>query len=117
VQPENKNLKERITGRTIVSALGLIGALFFPSIWEMSQPSRQIYGRILSVEYRGSLKGDLHFGTRGNYKILVEGEDYPIVFPSKRWEKNLKRGDYANLTIKRSFPLFGQRLEGLRVNP
>ena len=95
-----------------------IGALFVlgvsAKIWEWQQPKQHIpQARVVSIKPYSS-DNDLHWSPRG-YRTQIEGEDRVIDFPSKHWDETVEEGDTVAMTVRKSFPLFGNELDGLNI--
>lgn len=93
-----------------IAALGL-----YARIWEGMQPEETINSaKVLSIEpYNRS--NDLHWSSRGN-RLRIVGGDRVIDFPRSRWDSSVQVGDTIDLVVRRSFPLFGDELDGREIN-
>jgi hypothetical protein len=92
-----------------VLALGM-----YARIWEWQQPIHQVpQAKIVSIKPYSS-DNDLHWSSRG-YRIHIEGEEKVIDFPSKHWDKTVREGETVAMTVRKSFPLFGNELDGLSI--
>ena len=97
-----------------VVAVFLLG--MYAKTWEWQQPKQKIpHARVLSVKPYSS-DNDLHWTSKG-YRIQLEGEARVIDFPSKYWDKTVKEGDTVVMIVRKSFPLFGNELDGLSIMP
>lgn len=95
-----------------VVAILLLG--MYAKIWEWQQPKQQIpYAMVLSIKPY-SADNDLHWTSKG-YRINLAGEGRVIDFPSKHWDETVREGDTVVVTVRKSFPLFGNELDGLSV--
>ena len=95
-----------------VVSIFLLG--MYAKIWEWQQPKRHIpHAKVLSIKPYSS-DNDLHWRLRG-YRTQIEGEDRVIDFPSKCWDETVREGDTVAMTVRKSFPLFGNELDGLNV--
>lgn len=114
-----KDFKENVeryvlTGVVIVGA-GLLALGAYARIWEYRQPRQQIErARVLSIEPY-SAHNDLHWTSEG-YRIRINGEGRVIDFPVKNWDDSVREGDSVDLVVRRSFPLFGNELDGIQID-
>lgn len=90
----------------------ILGA--FARIWEWQQPKQHLRCKIISIKPYSS-HGDLHWTSQG-YRIQVEGEERVIDFPSKHWDDTVKEKNTVEMTVRKSFPLFGNELDGLHID-
>ena len=96
----------------LVVAMFLLG--MYARIWEWRQPKQHIpQAKVLSIKPYSS-DNDLHWKSRG-YRTQLEGEDRLIDFPLNCWDEAVKEGDTVSMTVRKSFPLFGNELDGLNV--
>ena len=96
----------------LVVAMLLLG--MFAKIWEWQQPKQQLlHAKVRSIKPY-SADNDLHWTSKG-YRIQIEGEGRIIDFPLKHWDKTVREGDSVTMTVRRSFPLFGNELDGLSI--
>jgi hypothetical protein len=87
----------------------------FARIWEWQQPKQHISGaKIISIEPY-SFHSDLHWTSQG-YRIQVEGEERVIDFPSKHWDDTVEENNTVEMTVRKSFFLFGNELDGLHID-
>jgi hypothetical protein len=95
--------------------IGVLLALgMYAKIWEWQQPKQHIpRTKVVSINPYSS-DNDLHWSSRG-YRTQIEGENRVIDFPSKHWDKTVKEGDTVSMTVRKSFPLFGNELDGLNI--
>ena len=98
--------------------LCLTGVVFvlgmFAKIWEWQQPKQHIpQAKVVSIKPYSS-DNDLHWSSRG-YRTKIEGEDKVIDFPSNYWDMTVREGDTVAMTFRKSFPLFGNELDGLSI--
>jgi hypothetical protein len=61
--------------------------------------------KVVSIKPYSS-DNDLHWSLRG-YRTKIEGENRVIDFPSKHWDETVREGDAVAITVRKSFPLFG----------
>jgi hypothetical protein len=109
-----KKIRYIVCGLTAV-LLGIITLGVYARIWEWTQPRQEIEKAVVSsIEPYYHSGGDLHWSSRGN-RIYIQGENRPIDFPSKNWNNTVREGDTINLIVKKSFPLFGDELDGLNI--
>ena len=109
---------DKINRYLTVGLLCFIGGLFalgmYAKIWEGQQPKQQIpRAKVVSIKPY-SLDNDLHWSSKG-YRTHIEGEDRVIDFPSKHWDETVREGDTVAMTVRKSFPLFGNELDGLHI--
>ena len=102
----------------IVGLLCFTGVVFslgmYTNIWEWQQPKQHIpRTKVVSINPYSS-DNDLHWSSRG-YRTQIEGENRVIDFPSKHWDETVREGDTVKMVVRKSFPLFGNELDGLRV--
>lgn len=110
---------QKYAGYGVITLVGLaVTVAAYARIWEHLQPKQSIPNAVVRgiIPYyaRG---GDLHLPSSGN-KLYIQGEDMPIDFPSKRWDKTVSQGDTVDLVVRRSFPWLGlaNELEGIKIN-
>ena len=101
-----------------VGLLCFIAVLFaigmYAKIWESQQPKQHIpQAKVVSIKPYSS-DNDLHWSSRG-YRTQIEGEDKVIDFSAKHWDETVREGDTVAMTVRRSFPLFGNQLDGLNI--
>ena len=110
-----ENIKKYTVGGIITTFAGLTALGGYARIWEYRQPNQPIKNaRVLSIEPYSS-HNDLHWTSRG-YRIRIDGEDRVIDFPTKNWDDTVREGDSVDLIVRRSFPLFGDELDGIQIN-
>lgn len=98
---------------TAFAGLTVLGV--YAKTWEYRQPKQPIENaRVLSIEPRSSTN-DLHWTSKG-YRLQIEGENRVIDFPVKNWDDTVKEGDSVDLVVRRSFPLFGNELDGIQID-
>ena len=95
-----------------------VGVLFtlgmYAKIWEWQQPKQHIpRTKVVSIKPYSS-DNDLHWSLRG-YRIQIESEERVIDFPSKHWDETVREGDAVAMTVRKSFPLFGDEFDGLDI--
>jgi hypothetical protein len=97
---------------TITAGLASLGA--YASIWEYRQPKQTIENaQVLDImPYRFS--NDLHL-TSKKYTIKIDKSKSVIDFQEKSWDNTIKKGDSIDLVVRKSFPLFGDELDGLKI--
>lgn len=100
----------------VISVVGTLYALGgYARIWEYRQPKQSItQAEILSIGPYSS-HNELHWSSKGN-RVRTRGEDRVIDFPLKNWDKTVRVGDSVDLVVRRSFPLFGNELDGISIN-
>jgi len=109
-----KKIKYVVYG-LIAVLVGITTLGVYARVWEWMQPQQEINNavvRSIVPYYYGG--GDLHWSSRGN-RIYIQGENSPIDFPSKNWNNTVKEGDTVDLVVRRSFPLFGDELDGFSI--
>ena len=93
---------------------GLLALGMYAKIWEWQQPKQHIpRTKVVSIKPYSS-DNDLHWSIRG-YRTKIEGENRVIDFPSKHWDETVREGDAVAITVRKSFPLFGDELDGLNI--
>ena len=96
----------------LVVAMLLLG--MYAKIWEWQQPKQQVpHAKVLSVKPYSS-GNDLHWTSKG-YRIQLEGEGRVVDFPLDHWDTTVREGDSVTMTVRRSFPMFGDELDGLSI--
>ncbi|RLE43304.1 hypothetical protein DRJ48_01330 [Candidatus Woesearchaeota archaeon] len=104
-----------VIGGVLAIATGFSAIGIYARIWEARQPTRLIEGaRVVSIEPY-SFYNDLHWNAKG-YRIKVEGLELMIDFPERAWDKTVQVGDSVDLIVRKSFPLFGDEYDGLRID-
>lgn len=97
----------------LVGVLSLIG--MYAKIWEWRQPKQHIsQAKVVSIKPYSS-DNDLHWTLRG-YRLHIEGEKKVIDFPLKHWDDTVDEGDVVAISVRKSFPLFGDELDGLSID-
>ena len=99
-----------------IASLVVIGLSFFmySRSWESKQEKITLNNPVVTSinRYRG---GDVHWNLNG-VRVLIEGEEKPIDFPSRNWDYEIAEGDTLDsLVVRDSFPWFGlfEELDGL----
>jgi len=87
----------------------------YVKIWEYNQPKQKISKAVVSSIESYEYTNDLHFSSRGK-KIYIAGKDESIIFPLKHWDDTVGEGDTIDLVVRKSFPLFGNKLDGLIID-
>jgi hypothetical protein len=100
---------------TIGTFVGLASFLGYARIWEYRQPKQEIRNAIVTDIKPYYYRNELHWSTSGN-RIFIESEKRPIDFPSDNWDKTVEKGDSVDLVVRRSFPLFGDELDGIHID-
>jgi hypothetical protein len=96
----------------LVVAMLLLG--MYAKMWEWQQPKQQVlHAKVLSIKPYSS-DNDLHWTSKG-FRIQLEGEERVVDFPLKYWDKTVREGDSVTMTVRKSFPLFGNELDGLSI--
>ena len=106
---KNKGLCIALTAFT-----GFIAFNGYARIWEYRQPTEEIKNTIVREIRPYYVRSEMG-SFRGN-KLYIEGEDRFIDFPSGKWDKTVKTGDSVDLVVRRSFPLFGDELDGIHID-
>ncbi len=96
-------------------ALIFLGA--YARIWEARQPKRHITKKIVRSIEPYSQTNELHWSFRG-FKVHIVGEDKPIDFSSKNWDKSVRVGDTVDVVVRQSYQWFGSKdeLDGLYID-
>lgn len=92
---------------------GLIGS---GMLWELRQPKQKVENaKVESINYYYRNGGDLH-NPIARYEVSVEGVSKQINFPVKYWDPTVKEGDVVDVIYRKSFPLFGGKLDGFEID-
>lgn len=97
---------------TLVALPFAFGA--YARIWECSQEQETRSAVVRSIRPYSRTGNDLHWSPRG-FRAYVYGEDRPIDFPSRKWDETVKENSAVTITTRRSFPLFGDELDGITI--
>ena len=102
-----------------VVMLCFVGVLFligiYAKLWEWRQPKQHIpQAKVVSLKPYSS-DNDLHWTARG-YRLHIEGERRVIDFPLKHWDDTVNEGDIVTISVRKSFPFFGDELDGLSID-
>ncbi|MBU4284393.1 MAG: hypothetical protein KJ968_04760 [Nanoarchaeota archaeon] len=95
--------------------IGLTVFFGYAKIWEHNQPKQKISKAVVSSIESYEYTNDLHFSSRGK-EIYIQGENKPIIFPRKFWDDTVREGDTIDLVVRKGFPLFGNKLDGLIID-
>lgn len=98
----------------VIAAAGLTALGAYAKIWENRQPNQSVENAIVQHIEQYSNHNDLHWTSRG-YRVKIDCENKVIDFPAKNWDDSVKKGDSIDLVIRRSFPLFRDELDGIRI--
>lgn len=110
-----ENIKKYAMTGTVAVFTGLVALGSYARIWEYREPNQPIQNaQIQSIEPY-NFRNDLHWSSTG-YRVRIDGEDRVIDFPSKNWDDTVRKGDSVDLVVRRSFPLFGNELDGIQID-
>lgn len=87
----------------------------YTKIWESIQPKEEIKNAIVREIKPYHYNSELSWSPVGNL-VYIEGEKTPIRFKANRWDRTVKVGSSVDLIIRKTFPLFGDRLEGMSID-
>ena len=109
------NIRKYSTAGIVTVFAGLTALGGYARIWEYRQPNRPVENaRVQSIDPYTN-HNDLHRTSRG-YRVKIDGEDRVIDFPAKNWDDTVRKGDSVDLVVRRSFPLFGDELDGIQID-
>jgi hypothetical protein len=108
-----RNNKLLYAGIAIFAGLTSFGG--YARLWEYRQPKIEIKNAILSEVKPYHSHNELHWSYSGN-RIYIVGENRIIDFPSGNWDNTVQAGDSVDLIVRKSFPLFGDELDGLYID-
>ena len=111
------SLRGYICSGVLLSFIGVAGLGAYARIWESRQPEREIKNVIVENITPYEHANDIHWDSKG-FLVFIKGEKMPIDVPSKnihclKEDYPIKEKDMVNLIVRRSFPLFGDELDGL----
>lgn len=107
--------KEKGLYIALTAFAGLAAFGGYARFWEYRQPTEEIKHAIVQEIKPYYYRSEVHSSISGN-RIYIEGEKRPIDFPSDKWDKTVKAGDSVDLVVRRSFPLFGDELDGIQID-
>lgn len=108
---EKRNNRNYFSVGIITLAVGTFGLLGYGKIWEYRQPKQQISNAVVTEVKPYCIHGEIWPST-GTY-VYVAGQEKPIDFISKNLGAKLKKGDTADIVVRKKHSIFGSGLEGL----